>query len=747
MSTTLSTPQRAQNSSWRDDWRGWLPTVLVAVALAAMWVVIAIQYDTPETAVVKYALYFAGCVTFPGTLVWKAVFGTRSWAADLTWGSILGICLELVAWAGFSLLGLQSILIVWPLLTLPVLLNRAARRKVLQLPPAPKFSLGVGLVAFAILSLLLRVWWLTVASVDLPPTSQPYYVDILWHMGLANEATRAFPLLTPQLIDAGLLKYSWFVHAQIGAGSLITGLDVPIIMLRLWQAPMIVLGVSATALLARELTGKAWAGGIAALLVASQGSFRLWREFLGASNIFPLNSPTQTYSIAISVLCVKLIIDAFRDGLRWPGWLLLVLSGIVCSGSKSSIMLMVTAAVCGTVVVSAFLGKFRPRMIGIAGLFVGLTLFAMAFVTGGGGGSSVQILSSFTLLPPFRKVGGDPAFNELFADDLISSAGLGYWLLIVLFVVMALRMLLALVVLVIPFIKELRQDLAAWVLGGAVLSAWVPFLLLSHRGYSQYYFMHGAVPFAAVLGAWWLSTALPSSRAGRWVTIATGSIMAAGTAISSIFVFNPPAWDKSAMVSFLAQTSVFFGIVAVLGITAFVTRRRAPGLFSGAWVAAFLAPLLITPLIALPWHGASEPKPPSEGLAAVKLAETQAGMWVNENVDTHDVMATNAACSATYSTTCDARRWWLSGLGGRRVFLDGWRYVPEGADGEISEFDAQALNEAAFQNPSDETIGALRDRGVSWMVVESLPGFPAPDLSAWGDVEYSNDLVTVYRLR
>lgn len=248
---------------------GWLPSVLCGLLLAGVWLTLTLQYDTPGTAVLRYALYFAGCVMLPGLVVWKAAFGSRGWLADITWGSILGICLELVAWAAFSLAGLQSVLVLWPVLTFPLLLSPTARGRILAFPGPPRLTWGLTLTSFATLSMMLRVWWQDISNVELMPTAKPYYVDIPWHLGLAHEATRAFPLQTPQLIDAGPLKYSWFVHAQLGAGSLITGIDVSVIMLRLWQAPMIALGVGATALLARELTGKSWVGGLAGLLVAS----------------------------------------------------------------------------------------------------------------------------------------------------------------------------------------------------------------------------------------------------------------------------------------------------------------------------------------------------------------------------------------------------------------------------------------------------------------------------------------------
>lgn len=742
MSTASPTPKQAASIG------GLLaPYALVTLAALSGWTYLLLQHDTPAGAILKYLTYYLLCLTVPGAMVLKAAIGSRgSWIADLVWGTIVGLCLELVAWAGMTALGVQSFLFLWPLLPLLLLLAPGLRERILDWPLPPRFGVGHTLTVTAIISLELRLWWSTLLTQPLPPTNRPYYGDLLWHLGLAHEATRSFPLLVPQMVDAGLLRYSWFVHAHLASSSLITGLDLPLILFRLWYAPVIALTVAAVALLARQLSGKSWAGGLAAMLVASAGSHPYWRAFTGGDNYLMFVSPTQVYSVPISILCAMLVVTAIQGSLGAAGWGLLGLVGVAASGSKSSTMLMLAAAVFGTVVVSFFLKQFSRRLVALAAIFAALLLFAMTAVTGGAGGTGWQLFSSLTQFPPFQALGGDKAITDHFATDLIRMQGLGFWLLLALLAALAVRATLALLVVAIPFTPQLRQSLSAWFIGGIVMAGWLPFLLMAHPGYSQVYFYYSAVPFAAVLVGWLAACLLPKTRTGQLIALGSGIIVAVISLLATVQGAPSVTYNKETLQGFIVQVALFAAVSLSLGVIGRILRRRTQGAMNMAWLAVLIAPLLITPLIQVPWNGPATPAPPAAEVSRITLGETEAAMWVSEHVPDDALMATNAACNGDYSDRCDARRWWLSGLGGRRVYLDGWRYVPEGADGALDEFDTLTINNAAFEHPTDESIDALRQRGVSWTVVEHLDGYPSPDLSPWGTLSFQNGLVSIYHL-
>ena len=82
----------------------------------------------------------------------------------------------------------------WPLLTLALLVGRRTRDRILSRPDRP-WSLPALTV---ITASCLQVVWLVnrsfLQAVPLPPSGRSYYPDLLWHLGLVNEATRTFPL-------------------------------------------------------------------------------------------------------------------------------------------------------------------------------------------------------------------------------------------------------------------------------------------------------------------------------------------------------------------------------------------------------------------------------------------------------------------------------------------------------------------------------------------------------------------------
>ncbi|MEO6019171.1 MAG: hypothetical protein ABIP45_02855 [Knoellia sp.] len=55
-----------------------------------------------------------------------------------------------------------------------------------------------------------------------PPLTRSLNLDLVWHLGLAGEATRSFPLGTAQLLDDEDLKHHWVANAHMAAVSLVT---------------------------------------------------------------------------------------------------------------------------------------------------------------------------------------------------------------------------------------------------------------------------------------------------------------------------------------------------------------------------------------------------------------------------------------------------------------------------------------------------------------------------------------------
>src|SRR4029453_8098404 len=87
-----------------------VPWLLVLAA----WVVALRWQDTPMPDIAAYAIYWALTLVLPGTLVFRALRGSRgNWPEDLGLGAITGLVLELVAWLISAAVGGQALLRWW----------------------------------------------------------------------------------------------------------------------------------------------------------------------------------------------------------------------------------------------------------------------------------------------------------------------------------------------------------------------------------------------------------------------------------------------------------------------------------------------------------------------------------------------------------------------------------------------------------------------------------------------------------
>ena len=152
-----------------------------------------------------------------------------------------------------------------------------------------------------------------------------------------------------------------------------------------------------------------------------------------------------------------------------------------------------------------------------------------------GPGSAV---SAWSLSGAYRTVITQrPNLDTLMLDGLVNAPGVGPVLLVSLALLTAVayvRLLSGL----IPFVQRaLRVDLAAWLLAGACLSAFFPFLIIAHDGYSQFYFLFGVVPLGTALWAWSIGELVGNSLARARVAAWTLGLGAAVT-IPAGFALN-----------------------------------------------------------------------------------------------------------------------------------------------------------------------------------------------------------------
>lgn len=724
---------------------------IAALAVAGYGVALALMAGAGAGATAAFCAYWLLAVLVPGTLVHKGLRGTQgTWAADLTYGAVTGLALELFAWAAFTLAHAQHLLIAWPAVSLLVLAFPSARRRLRQRPESVAHP-GWAIATAAAIAIGFQGLYRTyLTAYDLLPFRRSYYVDLPWHMSLIAEAQRAFPLLTPQLADAGPIKYSWFVHAHLAAASLVSGVDYTVIFLRLWPLPIIALAVLAPAVVTRQLTKSAGAGALAAWLTLTAASFPWWSAYTGADDIFRPVSPTQLYSLPISTLLLGVLVPLVRSG-RAAGAGTAVVAGLLAvltMGSKSSIMLMIACGVGAAWLACLALRRNRAVTFGLTASAGVLTLGALALVSGGNYGTRLQPFASLTLLPAYRVLVGPNDFLAPLPPGFRERGGLV--LLGVLLVAVLVRFARQLSFLLPFFDGRLRRDPAAWLFAGAVFAAWPPFFLMGHRGHSEYYFQYGAVPFAAVLLAWWASGVVGDDRGARRVALGVG----AGVALASLAVATVLRWRVgpsggaawwAAGRDFALQVGVGAVVLGVVSLIAWVLARRGRAALAGVPVALLLAPSFggVASTVTV------EPRPVAGATLPTNLPEGEAALWLRENTASDTLVATNAPClNSAPSLECFARRWWISGLAGRRVLLEGWGYTSAFDGTRFTDPALYDFNSSLFADPTPQNLGEAYGRGVRWLVAERLPGLTvSPRLDTLADKRYDNGTVAIYELR
>ncbi len=573
-----------------------------------------------------------------------------SWLADLSLGAGLGLCLELGAWMLASILDVRGALWAWPILTLAVLAVPSMRRRVLQRPDRPWPVLPfLGVAASA-----LTAFWLILTNYattyPLAPTGVRYYVDLLWHMGLSAEAKRAFPLGTPQVVGDGTLHYHWFSNAHVAAASLISGSELNVLWLRLWWAPVVMLGIILTAVLTQRLSGSAWAGALAAALAASITGWPFWPDVIGSfSNISAL-SPSQLFSVPLSLVTMHALVDLLRRerAIEWGAAAVALISVLGSSGAKASTLPVLTGGIAIAFLAALCLRRQRVLLLAVGAIVSACTLGGLLAVSGGGSGSGAMLGHNLTILQPYRLLVKKPLdYSQVVADGLWNAPGVGKVLLVGLLLSMGFSMVRGLALFLPFFQRALRKDLGAWLLAGSCFASFIPFFLLAHRGYSEYYFIYGTIPFGAALWAWSLSDLLRGNRARIIVAGVTAVVMGGLTAWvwwknttrTPITEFAPMLKNLQ---SFVTVSVILLAALLVVTIVAVASKGRALSALLPVATVTLLTPFVVGAFVPNVHRTLHPPAPPA--VSADVLQESEAGVWIRDHVPEFDLMATNIHC-------------------------------------------------------------------------------------------------------
>ncbi|RZU51755.1 hypothetical protein EV385_3588 [Krasilnikovia cinnamomea] len=797
-------PARQARPTGRERWPRRVRSRRHLLAVAP-WPVVAVvggytlhATGTPAVDAAAYASYWALCVVLPGTLVFRALRGSRgNLPEDLGLGAATGLVLELAAWAVSAAAGWQPALRWWPVPVVVAFLAVPRLRRHWRI--GDRRPLPVAWSWLMAVVVLLIVGWAGYPMLGnpLPPATAVYYQDLMYHLALVRELTRTMPFEVPQLAGQAL-RYHYLSDAHMATASMITGVPASTVLLRLWMVPILATAAFVVAVLGRDLAGRWWAGPAAAgaafvglpVTLGAPGGF-----LAGSPAVFA--SPSQMYALPLAALLVVLAVDVLRGRPLGWGWTLVPALAFACAGAKSSILppLVVGVVLAGVVV------WWRARAVSwpVLGLFAAL-VGAMAlgfrvFAGGGAGTLAVQALAALDWMAPYQRTLGlrdGPGHDGLVLPSAAGATGAERWFIVWVVGWWLLTQTPRLLGLAALGVRPTRGDPAAWLLAGVTLAGVGGTWLLWHPSSSQVYFFTGVVPFGAVLTVWLLATL--TAPGGGWQRVAA----LVGAAVGALWgAFAPrvaapgrstvdgwahalavPAWRAAAglavllvVVAVLGRAELPTGRAGLRRVGRFLGASRAPGaaperravarLVAATAVAAVLGCGIGTGAAAIVDNlrtAQRSPVPLSNRL--VTAAEMRAAQWLDAHAGLDDVVATNVHCQPVRTRPgCDARAFWVAGLGGRRTLVESWGYsdaaVAANGVGDVKYMfqpppdpAVYALNERAFTAPTTADLAELRRvHRVRWLFADRRAGPVSPQLPELAVVRLTDGPVTIYELR
>ena len=731
----------------------------LALVPAAIFTLILLRhYGAGSLEIAWYWVAFLFAITVPGTLVWRAIFGSRgSLLVDAAAGSGVGLLLQFGWWFLFVSLGAGpwllagSVVVYIPFLAVPRLRGhwRTAPSDH-PLPPAIAWGLA-GLYCFSL------IFESNAFALRVPPSATSWYGDLYWHLGNAAELMhRAVP--QDMRLAGEPFHYHWFSSAHAAAMALTTGLDLTRVFAQLWLPPVIALCIGLLAAILHRLTGKWWPGLVAGLLMVSTAQFMPGTATVSLGGAIYGFSPSQSYSAWVMLFVILVLVEIWlAQRVSAAAWVLLTVTLLFSAGAKASNLPVLICGLALGLVITLLRRRPWTRMGIPLGLSIASMLATLSLVSGGAAGTKIQLLSTFRRTALY--VNTMDLSNEVQYFDrgpllpgLLTLRG-------ALAAACVLAALLGGLAWVLPGMRALNSDertTGGWVLFGIGFAGLCAALLIDQDGTSQIYFFSGSVVAWYVLAAWGMSR-LATLAQEEGVDVARLPVWLPTAVVSGVGGYLLWRTLNSILPGLSGVAVTIAGMVVPILVGAVIVRwRRDAGARSAAWLALSLAIVSAATLPGLVPNRLADFPPASAN--TVSTDEIAAALWIRENTVPDDVLATNVHCTgASQQQPCENNSFWISAFGQRAVLLEGWAYtnyahLHHGDDSMVysrqphQDQDLYELNEAVFYQPTPQALDRIRDKGVDYLFAGNQRAETSPQLEDLAEVVFRNNAVTVYKL-
>lgn len=717
------------------------PPLLVLGAL----LLAATQYDARPTALLSASAVVLLGHVLPGAVLWRLVRPERGWLVeDLAVGFGLGAALSVPGHALAVTVGRPALGILLPVglaavaLAVPASRQRVLSRHTERLP----WLWGAAVSVCALVPTLVN-WKAFLEPVRFRGWTVQY-VDLPYHTALVHAVSERFPPYYPQVAQEPL-NYHWFAHAWTAQVSSVSGVDAVVLLTRFNPSLMAVAVPLVTAVAAMRVSGRRWAGPVAAAVAFLLLDVKPWVTGVVLSPMGSPMSPTQQFGLLVLLTLLTLLVLRWRGEASRAAWPALVLLLVVAGGSKGSLLPVVAAgALVAAAAVLILRDRARLRVVGpdAALAVVTLLLLNRLMFGGGNGGVSLDFGESYVAGRGTLMLGREV--------DIASALG------VLILILSVLPMLLAVLGgLGLLGAAETRSDPVTWLLlgGGVVgLGAMVAF---NHPGSSQHYFYKAGEPLLAIVGAW--GTAVLWERVGSdrrllVAGLATGPLALAVTRLL-LDRDGPPGADGALIA--LAGLLLLVTLGAV--VAARTTGAGRSGGLAVAAIALLSAGIVPTTVAVAKWDPPEAVEATEDTARAVHGRDVRALRWLGAHSERGDLVATNKHCLSRVSDPCDRRRFFVAAHTGRSVLVEGWSYNRRAAplypdygsalfrDDQFWDLELMALNDGFIAAPTAAGASGLWDLGVRWIVVwRDAPH--ADDLAPYAERVRRGLAVEVYRL-
>lgn len=753
--------------------RSWA-RLAAAGLVTAVSTVSMLRHDVSVLDFFKYATYLVVAVGLPGMVVSRLLIGRRATLVeDVAFSMATGFAAQILAWYVLRSIGLDALVPWW---WMPVLLGSLSTSRLRELW-SMRFDRSVstgwawamaGVASNAVIAV--EVEW--IRTTPLPPRGGVAYVDTWWHLALVRELMRPGPAQLPQVAGEPL---SYHVNSQvhIAISSVTSRVDPELVFLRLWIVPVALVGIVLLASLAQYVTGRSWSGPLCAWLVfgALSGGY-LWTELRPVS-VTPLRvlSPSQVFVLPLAFGVAWGFVRLLRREMPWPGWLWIGMLVVVGSRTKPTLVLIMLSGLLLAGLVTVLIERTIPWNTVLGA--VSLVAVQAWSLTGGleERGSSVTLFGTLKSLDIYRTITNDTTYRAVNDGFLLDSlTGSRAWIAagatILWFVVVQLVHLVGLVAVTR---RTLRRDPVTWFLAGSLISGVMVFFLLDHSAFSQVYFLHLSIAFGAVLTTVLFVDAVgmePGKRAALLIT-GGGVVGLVALRVARGVAAALAERDGFGMLQRVAAPVIVVGALAGVAAVAahrygWLSGRNAVIVAAVAIVIGISVPTSIerTAVMATRWERTPTGAIDEDDRGYLSSGEVAAAVWLDEHSDEDDIVASNTQCRelTTNPRTCNAVGFWVSGIAGRRVVIEGWGYTApahaaHGEDGLHRNRtvpgwpERYALSIGAIEDPSAATIEGLRDDyGASWIFASRRAGPVSAEISEYAELAFDNGEVEIYRI-